>query len=132
LLNHSLTVQRLRSPEFWDELLFQEDGYGRWGRRKLAAYRQLMDGGEVGETVEEYAASRLTLGPPHRRLLNKADGRKKVVFTFAGAAGRACGDPCFCTVTGAGLAARSPEPPAQPAARIGTRTQLAARAVANG
>ena len=85
MLNHSLTVQRLRSPEFWDELLFQEDGYGRWGRRKLAAYRQLMDGGEVGETVEEYAASRLTLGPPHRRLLNKADGRKKVVFTFAGA-----------------------------------------------
>jgi hypothetical protein len=35
-------------------------------------------------------------------------------------------------VVAAGLAARSPEPPAQPAARIGTRTQLAARAVANG
>jgi RNA-directed DNA polymerase len=85
LLAHSLTVERLRSPEFWDELLFQEDGYGRWGRRKLATYRQLMDGGEVGETVEDYAASRLALGPPHRRLLNKADGRKKVVFTFAGA-----------------------------------------------
>ncbi len=85
MLAHSLTVERLRSPEFWDELLFQEDGYGRWGRRKLATYRQLMDGGEVGETVEDYAASRLALGPPHRRLLNKADGRKKVVFTFAGA-----------------------------------------------
>jgi hypothetical protein len=85
LLSHSLTVERLRSPQFWDELLFQEDGYGRWGRRKLAAYRQLVDGGEVGETVAEYAAGRLTLGPPHRRLLNKADGRKKVVFTFAGA-----------------------------------------------
>ncbi len=85
MLAHSLTVERLRSPEFWEELLFQEDGYGRWGRRKLAAYRQLVDGGEVGETVEEYAAGRLTLGPPHRRLLNKADGRKKVVFTFAGA-----------------------------------------------
>ena len=85
MLAHSLTVERLRSPEFWDELLFQEDGYGRWGRRKLAAFRQLVDGGEVGETVEEYAAGRLALGPPHRRLLNKADGRKKVVFTFAGA-----------------------------------------------
>jgi len=80
-----VTVARLRSPEFWDELLFQEDGYGRWGRRKLAAYRQLVEGGEVGETVEDYAASRLALGPPHRRLLNKADGRKKVVYTFAGA-----------------------------------------------
>jgi len=80
-----VTVERLRSPEFWDELLFREDGYGRWGRRKLAAYRQLVEGGEVGETVEDYAASRLALGPPHRRLLNKADGRKKVVFTFAGA-----------------------------------------------
>jgi RNA-directed DNA polymerase len=85
LLTYSLTVNRLRSPEFWDELLFREDGYGRWGPRKLAAYRQLVEGGEVGETVEDYAASRLTLGPPHRRLLNKADGRKKVAFTFAGA-----------------------------------------------
>ena len=85
MLAHSVTVERLRSPEFWDELLFQEDGFGRWGRRKLAAYRQLVEGGEVGETVEDYAASRLALGPPHRRLLNKADGRKKVVFTFAGA-----------------------------------------------
>jgi hypothetical protein len=85
LLAHSLTVERLRSPEFWDELLFQEDGYGRWGRRKLAAYRRLVAGGEVGGMVEDYAAGRLTLGPPHRRLLNKADGRKKVVFTFEGA-----------------------------------------------
>ena len=85
MLAHSLTVDRLRSPEFWDELLFQEDGYGRWGRRKLAAYRRLVAGGEVGEMVEEYAAGRLALGPPRRRLLNKADGRKKVVFTFEGA-----------------------------------------------
>src|SRR6478672_697246 len=52
-------------------------------------------------------------------------------FTFVGAAGRAC-DPCFFTVAGACLAARSPEPPAQPAARIGTRIHLAARAVTNG
>lgn len=85
MLAHSLTVERLRAPGFWDELLFQEDGYGRWGRRKLAAYRRLVDGGEVGEAVEEYAAGRLELGPPRRRLLNKADGRKKVVFTFDGA-----------------------------------------------
>jgi RNA-directed DNA polymerase len=83
LLTHSLTAQRLRSPEFWDELLAQGDGYGRWGRRKLAAYRQLVAEGEVGEMVEEYAAGRLALRPPLRRLLNKADGRKKVVFTFA-------------------------------------------------
>src|SRR5947199_6061654 len=57
-------------------------------------------------------------------------------FTFFGAAGRACADTCLCTVAGAGggpgLAARSPEPPAQPAARLGTRTQLAAGAVAHG
>ena len=85
MLNHSLTVQRLRSPEFWDELLYAEDGYGRWGRRKLAAYRRLVAEGEVGEMVEDYASGHLALGPPHRRLLNKADGRKKVVFTFAGA-----------------------------------------------
>jgi RNA-directed DNA polymerase len=61
------------------------EGYGRWGRRKLAVYRDLVDSGEVGEMVEEYAAGRLTLGPPARRLLNKADGRKKLVFTFAAA-----------------------------------------------
>jgi RNA-directed DNA polymerase len=83
LLADSLTVDRLRTPEFWDELLFQKDGYGRWGRRKLAAYRRLVGGGEVGEMVEDYASGRLALDPPHRRLLNKADGRKKVVFTFA-------------------------------------------------
>jgi len=85
LLAHSLTVERLRAPEFWAELLLVDDGYGRWGRRKLATYRGLVAEGEVGEMVEEYAAGRLALGPPHRRLLNKADGRKKVVFTFDGA-----------------------------------------------
>ena len=85
MLTSSVTVGRLRSPAFWEELLFQEDGYGRWGRRKLAAYRQLVDSGEVGEMVEDYAAGRLSLRPPLRRLLNKADGRKKVVFTFTGA-----------------------------------------------
>ena len=83
MLTQSLTTDRLRSPEFWDELLAQGDGYGRWGRRKLAAYRQLVADGEVGEMVDEYAAGRLSLGPPTRRLLNKADGRKKIVFTFA-------------------------------------------------
>jgi RNA-directed DNA polymerase len=83
LLTHSLTAARLRSPDFWDELLAQGDGYGRWRRRKLAAYRELVAGGEVGEMVEDYAAGRLSLRPPTRRLLNKADGRKKVVFTFA-------------------------------------------------
>jgi hypothetical protein len=83
LLAHSLTVERLRSPRFWDELLLQDDGYGRWGRRKLAVYRQVVDGGEMGGMVEEYAAGRLALQPPLRRLLNKADGRKKVVFTLA-------------------------------------------------
>ena len=65
-----------------------------------------------------------------------AAGGCATFFTFVAAAGRACGfaarGSCFCTVAGAGLAARSPEPPAQPAARIGTRAQLAARAVANG
>jgi hypothetical protein len=53
-------------------------------------------------------------------------------FLTFGAAGLTDTGRCFCTVAAAGLAARSPEPPAQPAARIGTRTQLAARAVANG
>ncbi|HEV2033728.1 MAG TPA: reverse transcriptase/maturase family protein [Candidatus Dormibacteraeota bacterium] len=81
----SLTTSRLRSPELWDDLLAQRDGYGRWGRRKLAAYRELVDAGEVGRRVDDYAAGRLSLGPPTRRLLNKADGRKKVVFTFAAA-----------------------------------------------
>jgi hypothetical protein len=33
--------------------------------------------------LDEYARGRLSLGPPTRRLLNKADGRKKVIFTFA-------------------------------------------------
>jgi RNA-directed DNA polymerase len=83
LLTHSLTTGRLRSRELWDGLLTQADGYGRWGRRKLAAYRALLESGEVGEMVDEYAAGRLALAPPARRLLNKADGRKKVVFTFA-------------------------------------------------
>ena len=79
----NLTIEQLRSPELWEELLMQRDGYGRWARRKLAAYRQLVESGEVGEMVEEYASGRLTLHPPSRRLLNKADGRKKVVFTFS-------------------------------------------------
>src|SRR5205823_1615112 len=52
-------------------------------------------------------------------------------FTFVAAAGRAC----FCTVD-AGVdgfgAASCTDPPAQPAARIGTRIQLATRPVANG
>jgi len=85
LLAHPLTADRLRTPEFWDEQLFQKEGYGRWGRRKLAAYRRLLASGEVGEMVEDYAGGHLTLSPPRRRLLNKADGRKKVVFTFEGA-----------------------------------------------
>jgi len=83
LLTESPTVDRLRSPELWGDLLAQSDGYGRWGRRKLAAYRELLASGEVGRMVDEYSAGRLSLGPPTRRLLNKADGRKKVVFTFA-------------------------------------------------
>lgn len=83
MLNKSLTAERLRDPAVWDELLAVGEGYGRWGRRKLAAYRALLESGEVGEMVSEYAAGRLTLHPPSRRLLNKADGRKKVVFTFA-------------------------------------------------
>jgi len=83
LLTHSLTSDRLRALELWDQLLVKGEGYGRWGRRKLAVYRDLVDSGEVGEMVEAYAAGRLILGPPSRRLLNKADGRKKVVYTFA-------------------------------------------------
>jgi RNA-directed DNA polymerase len=83
LLTLSLTSDRLRSPELWDQLLARGEGFGRWGRRKLAMYRDLVEGGEVGEMVEEYAAGRLALGLPLRRLLNKADGRKKVVYTFA-------------------------------------------------
>lgn len=83
MLTESPTVDRLSSAEFWDDLLAQSDGYGRWGRRKLAAYRELLAGGEVGRMVDEYGAGVLSLGPPTRRLLNKSDGRKKVVFTFA-------------------------------------------------
>ena len=60
----------------------QNGGYGRWARRKLSAYRELLAGGDVERMVEEYAAGRLSLAPPTRRTLNKADGRKKVVFTF--------------------------------------------------
>jgi retron-type reverse transcriptase len=37
----------------------------------------------VASIVEEYAAGRYTPRPPVRHYLNKADGRKKVVFTFA-------------------------------------------------
>ena len=85
MLTSTLTVERLRSPALWDDLLVQRDGYGRWARRKLAAYRELLDCGEVGEMVDDYAAGRLVLRPPTRRLINKADGRKKVVFTFAAA-----------------------------------------------
>ena len=83
MLIDSLTTERLRSRDLWDGLLASGDGYGRWGRRKLAAYRSLVESGEVGGMVEDYAAGRLSLRPPLRRLLNKADGRKKVGFTFA-------------------------------------------------
>jgi hypothetical protein len=83
LLLESPTTSWLRNPEFWRDLLDQTGGYGRWGRRKLAAYRELLNAGEVGRMVDSYAAGDLALGPPLRRLLNKADGRKKVVFSFA-------------------------------------------------
>ena len=83
MLTHSLSAERLRSPDLWEGLLARGDGYGRWGRRKLAVYRSLVDSGEVGEMVGAFGAGRLSLAPPARRLLNKADGRKKVVFTFA-------------------------------------------------
>ena len=83
MLTHSLSAERLQSPDLWENLLARGDGYGRWGRRKLAVYRSLVDSGEVGEMVNAFGAGRLTLAPPARRLLNKADGRKKVVFTFA-------------------------------------------------
>ena len=83
MLTESPTTDPLRSAEFWNALLVPKDGYGRWGRRKLAAYRELVAGGEVGRMVDSYAAGRLALSPPVRRLLNKADGRKKVVFTYA-------------------------------------------------
>jgi RNA-directed DNA polymerase len=85
LLTPSLTAERLQAPDLWEGLLARGDGYGRWGRRKLALYRSLVDSGEVGEMVGAFGAGRLTLAPPARRLLNKADGRKKVVFTFAAA-----------------------------------------------
>jgi hypothetical protein len=83
LLTESPTIDLLRAPQVWEDLVAQRDGYGRWGRRKLAAYRELVASGEVGRMVEAYAAGTLSLGPPLRRLLNKADGRKKVVFSFA-------------------------------------------------
>jgi RNA-directed DNA polymerase len=82
LLTDSLTTDRLRSSDFWDDLLSQDDAHGRWRVRKVAAYRQLLLSGEVGRMVDEYAAGELALRPPARRLLNKVDGRKKVVFTF--------------------------------------------------
>jgi hypothetical protein len=82
LLTESPTTERLRSADFWDELLVPNDGYGRWGRRKLAAYRELVAGGEVARMVDEYVSGRLSLGFPLRRVLNKVDGRKKVFFTF--------------------------------------------------
>ena len=83
MLTESPTTDRLRSPEFWDDLLAQNGGYGRWARRKLSSYRELLTGGYVGRMVDAYAAGGLSLAPPTRRRLNKADGRKKVVFTFA-------------------------------------------------
>jgi hypothetical protein len=58
-----------------------------------------------------------------------AGGDCATFFTFVGAAGRACG---FAAGRAGFSAAGCTDPPAQPAARIGTRTtQLAARAVAN-
>jgi RNA-directed DNA polymerase len=83
LLHESLTAERLRSPAFWDDLLAEDDGPGRRRWRKLGAYRALLESGEVGRTVAKYTAGTLSLRPPRRRLLNKADGRKKVIFTFA-------------------------------------------------
>src|SRR5439155_6718431 len=66
------------------------------------------------------------------RTRGRADGDRgcATVFTFVAAAGRAC----FCTVAGGGFSAAgcTEEPPAQPAARTGTKIQLAARAVTNG
>jgi RNA-directed DNA polymerase len=53
----------------------------RW--RRTASYRRLVDDGVVASIVEDYASRGYAPRPPVRHHLNKADGRKKVVFTFA-------------------------------------------------
>lgn len=83
MLNESLTADRLCAPSFWDGLLAEGDRFGRRRWRKLREYRAIQESGEVGRMAADYAAGRLSLRPPARRLLNKADGRKKVIFTFA-------------------------------------------------
>jgi RNA-directed DNA polymerase len=83
LPSRSLTADGLRSDAFWRGLLADGLGYGRRRWRRLGDYRELVSSGEVGRMVEAYAAGEFSPRPPVRRRLNKADGRKKTVFTFA-------------------------------------------------
>lgn len=49
----------------------------------MPEYRELVRGGEMARIVDAFAACDYLPAPPVRHHLNKADGSKKVVFTFA-------------------------------------------------
>ncbi len=53
----------------------------RW--RRIGVYRNLVASGAVADLVRGLASGRHVPAPPVRHHLNKADGTKKVVYTFA-------------------------------------------------
>jgi RNA-directed DNA polymerase len=85
LLADSPSVDRLRSPDLWSVLLADEQPATppRW--RRIGAYRQLVASGAMADVVSAYAWGSYRPGPPVRHHLNKAGGKKKVVYTFAAA-----------------------------------------------
>jgi len=73
----------LLAAGFWTDLLAAaEDGAGRpW--RRIGAYRRLVESGEMARVAAAYAAGEHAPLPPVRHQVNRSDGRKKVVYTFA-------------------------------------------------
>jgi hypothetical protein len=83
LLPPCSSAEALRSAGLWHELLADDPATERPRWRRTATYRRLVSEGLLDSIVEEYASERYVPRPPVRHYLNKADGRKKVVFTFA-------------------------------------------------
>ena len=83
MLTRSPTTERLGGAEFWRDLLAFDPDSGRRPWRRLGAYRRLVASGQVEQMVHDYAMGTLSPEPPVRHSLTKADGRKKIVFTFA-------------------------------------------------
>lgn len=76
-------LRTLRSEGFWRDLVAVGDARRQPRWRRMSEYRALVHGGEMARIVDAYATGDYAPAPPVRHHVNKANGSKKVVFTFA-------------------------------------------------